>query len=80
MEWGREIAGTLDANRSLNFFKEIIMPNKSPNTTDKDAAESKDRGVIKPLAENGLPPGISQQQAKDPGNMPEKNKQVKNNS
>jgi hypothetical protein len=36
--------------------------------------------VIKPLAENGLPPGISQQQAKDPGNMPEKNKQVKNNS
>ena len=56
------------------------MPNKSPNAADKDADESKDRGVLKPLAENGLPPGISQQQAKDPGNMPEKNKQVKNNS
>lgn len=56
------------------------MPSKSPKAGSKTADESKDRGVIKPLLENGLPPGISPQRAKDPGNVPEKNKRVKNNS
>jgi hypothetical protein len=61
----------------LIFKKEIVMANKSPNTPEKEAAESADRGIIKPLVETGLPPGISEQRAKDPGDTPEK--QEKNN-
>jgi hypothetical protein len=33
-----------------------------------DDQESKDKGIVKPLVEKGLPPGISPEQAKDPGN------------
>lgn len=57
------------------------MPDKSPRATNRKTNESKeDRGIIKPLLETGLPPGISKQQAVDPGNMTRKKRPVKNES
>ncbi|GEM_PF-4050538 len=55
------------------------MRNKSPKAADKEVSP-RDRGILKPLAENGLPPGISSQRARDPGNVPEKKRPVKNRS
>jgi hypothetical protein len=62
------------------FAKEIDMTDKSPKAANRKANESKDRGIIKPLMETGLPPGISKQQAADPGNMTKKKRPVKNES
>lgn len=46
---------------------------------DKDGQASKDEGIVKPLVKTGLPPGISPDQAKDPGNA-SGGKNFRNNS
>lgn len=57
------------------------MSSKSPKASSNTTGKSKtDRGVVKPLMENGLPPGISKQRAADPGNTPDKKNPVRNES
>jgi len=52
-------------------------PKAASGKTEKSG---KDRGILKPLLENGLPPGISKQQAADPGNQTGEKRPVKNAS
>lgn len=57
------------------------MANKSPKAASGKKEKSReDRGILKPLVENGLPPGISKQQAADPGNQTDRKRPVKNDS
>lgn len=57
------------------------MANKSPKAASGKTEKSrKDRGILKPLVENGLPPGIDKQQAADPGNQTDRKRPVKNDS
>lgn len=54
---------------------------KSPKAASgKTEKSGKGRGILKPLMENGLPPGISKQQAVDPGNQTDRKRPVKNAS
>jgi hypothetical protein len=58
------------------------MPTKSSKAKQRESkstASAKDSAIVKPVMKNGLPPGISQQQAKNPGST-SGSKRVKNNS
>jgi hypothetical protein len=54
------------------------MSNKSPKAKQRES-KSKESAIVKPVLKTGLPPGISPQEAKDPGSAT-RSKRVKNNS
>jgi hypothetical protein len=56
-----------------------VKSSKTGQRESKSTASAKDSVIVKPVMKNGLPPGISQQQAKNPGGS-SGNKRVKNNS
>ena len=55
------------------------MANKAPKATQRRDAKEKESAIIKPMLKTGLPPGISEDQAKNPGKT-EGSRRVKNNS
>jgi hypothetical protein len=59
--------------------KEGIMANKAAKTI-RQRPGAKESAIVKPVLKTGLPPGISPERAKDPGNAPGSSKRVKNNS
>lgn len=64
-----------------NFLsEESTMANKSPKAAQqRRGAKEKESAIIKPMLKTGLPPGISEEQAKNPGGT-QGGKRVKNNS
>ncbi|HWT71709.1 MAG TPA: hypothetical protein VN361_05950 [Oxalicibacterium sp.] len=56
------------------------MANKAPKATQQRRdAKAKESAIIKPMLKTGLPPGISEDEAKNPGGT-QSGKRVKNNS
>jgi len=58
---------------------EVIMANKSPKATQRRDPKEKESAIIKPMLKTGLPPGISQEQARNPGSAG-RSKRVRNES
>jgi hypothetical protein len=62
------------------FLKESTMANKAPKAQQQHRdAKEKESAIIKPMLKTGLPPGISEDQARNPGST-QGGKRVKNNS
>jgi len=56
------------------------MANKAPKAQQQHRdAKEKESAIIKPMLKTGLPPGISEDQARNPGST-QGGKRVKNNS
>jgi hypothetical protein len=62
------------------FSKESIMANKTPKANQQRRdAKAKKSAIVKPMLKTGLPPGISEDDAKNPGKA-QGGGRVKNNS